>query len=210
MNKASFTSILFLLLSNHLSAQHTATIDIKTENFTVSNRQVSFTDATAHLNGGSNAGFLWLNNSNFTNGTIELDIKGKNDPGRSFVGVAFHGKDDQTYDAIYFRPFNFKNPDRKNHSVQYISIPDNDWPMLRERSPGKYENQLNPVPEPVDDWFHVKIEVNYPKVKVYVNGSDKPVLEIDQISATKEGKIGFWVGNGSEGWFRNLKITNRN
>jgi len=43
----------------------------------------------------------------FSNGTIELDIRGKDLFQQSFVGIAFHGVDNETYDGIYFRPFNF-------------------------------------------------------------------------------------------------------
>ena len=48
----------------------------------------------------------------FSNGTIEFDVKGKDVQGASFVGVAFHGVDGKTYDGIYFRPFNFKTDDQ--------------------------------------------------------------------------------------------------
>jgi len=43
------------------------------------------------------------------------------------VGIAFHGSDNKTLDAIYFRPFNFQSTDpvRKIHAVQYVSHPDN-------------------------------------------------------------------------------------
>ncbi len=44
----------------------------------------------------------------FRNGTIECDIREKDVQGQSFVGITFHGVDSTTYDAIYFRPFNFK------------------------------------------------------------------------------------------------------
>ncbi len=101
------------------------------------------------------------------------------------------------------------NPERNRHSVQYISMPDNDWSTLRGAFPGKYENTINPVPQPVDDWFNAKIVVNYPMVRVYVNGSEKPTLEIDQISDRKQGKVGLWVGNESEGWFRNIVLTSK-
>lgn len=203
---------LFILASAfiHLSvlvsiAQRTSTV-MTSENSTVYNREVVFENGIAHLNSDDHDGILWLTDYDFKNGTIELEIKGKNALGQSFVGLAFHGKDNQTYDAVYFRPFNFKNPDRKTHAIQYISMPKYDWSTLRETFPGKYENEMKPVPEDVEDWFRVKVEVLHPHIKVYVNGSDEPALEVDQISETKQGKIGFWVGNSSEGWFRNLKI----
>jgi Domain of Unknown Function (DUF1080) len=200
-------TLLALMVNGLLHAQQPTVPKIDPANFTVAGRQVSYAGEVAHLNAKEGVGFLWLNNFTFTNGTIELEIKGKNAPGKSFVGVAFHGVNNETYDAVYFRPFNFKNPERKAHAIQYISIPNYDWPTLREKHPGKYENTINPVPDNVEDWFHARIVVNYPHVKVYVDGSAQPTLEVDQLSSTKLGNLGFWVGNGSEGWFRNLKIT---
>lgn len=202
--------ILFFLSSGFLNAQNRVNPEISPENYTVFNREVVYEQGTIHLNAKADAGLLWLNNANFKNGTIELDIKGKNAPGQSFVGVAFHGRDNEAFDAVYFRPFNFKNPERNSHAIQYISMPNNDWSTLRKAFPGKYENTINPVPEKEDDWFHVKIEVNYPQLKVYVNGSGEPTLEVEQISDTKQGKVGLWVGNGSEGWFKNIKVKAHN
>ncbi len=34
-------------------------------------------------------------------------MRGKNVFQKSFIGIAFHGQDDKTYDAVYCRPFNF-------------------------------------------------------------------------------------------------------
>lgn len=189
-----------------LQAQVVHKIGVSTDNSKVFNREASFDDNVIHLDARENAGMLWLKDSNFENGSIELDIKGTNTPGRSFVGLLFHGLDDETYDAIYFRPFNFRNPQKSSNSVQYISLPDHDWSILRKNSPGKYENTMNPVPESEDAWFHVRIEIDHPKVKVFINGSSVPTLEVDQLSKFKEGLLGFWVGHNSEGWFKNLEI----
>lgn len=204
-----FTLIIVSFCGSMYAQSTNQTAEANPENWTVYNREVSFDKEVIHLNAQANDGILWLNGSNFENGTIELDIKGKNAPGQSFVGVAFHGLDNSTFDGVYFRPFNFQNPERNAHSVQYISMPDNDWSTLRNAFPGKYENIIHPVPEPVDDWFHAQIVINYPEVKVYVNGSSEPTLEIEQISDSKQGKVGLWVGNGSEGWFKNLKVTSK-
>ena len=163
-------------------------------------------DGSVRLNGKSGDGLLWIQEPDFSDGIIECDIKGQDIPGRSFVGLAFHGVNDSIYDAVYFRPFNFKNEERSGHSVQYISHPENTWYSLRESHPGKYENRLDPVPEP-EAWLHVKIEINHPAVNVYVNDSEIPSLSVNQLSRRKHGWIGFWVGNNSEGSFRNLKIV---
>ncbi len=198
-----------LFVSPFLQAQvQTLVPDLTDRNsWLVHNREAQF-GPEVQLNAQAGDGILWLNDFEFSNGTIELDIKGKNDPGKSFVGLAFHGQDNETYDAIYFRPFNFKNPDRNGYSVQYISHPEHTWNTLREQYPEQYENPVQPVPDP-DNWFHATIMVNYPSVKVYVNGNRQTSLEIEQLSNRKSGKIGFWVGNNSAGSFRNLKIHHK-
>ena len=169
------------------------------------NREVII-DSCVFLNSKPGDGVLYLKGTEFKNGTIELDIKGENNPGQSFVGLAFHGANDSTFDAVYFRPFNFKNPQRSSHSVQYISMPQHDWYNLRSEHPGEYENTIVPAPDP-ENWFHATIVVNYPAIQVFVNNSDTPSLTVDQISPQQKGWIGFWVGNNSKGWFKNLKIV---
>jgi hypothetical protein len=153
-------------------------------------------------------GMAWLNDVEFSNGSIELDIRGKDVLQQSFVGVAFHGVDNKTLDAIYFRPFNFQSTDsvRKIHSVQYISHPDNSWQILRNKFNGKYEKAVIPSPNG-NEWFHAKIIIKYPQVTVFVNGNVEPCLSIEKLNNRKTGKIGLWVGNNSDGDFANLQIT---
>jgi len=151
---------------------------------------------------------LWLKNFNFNNGTVELDIKGKDLRGESFVGIAFHASDDQHYAAVYFRPFNFRDPERKGRSVQYVDIPGHDWDALRERNPGKYENEVNPVPDP-NDWFHARIVIKFPEIRVFLNDSNEPSLIVQEINKRGEGKFGLWI-DGKEGWFKNVVLSATN
>lgn len=162
------------------------------------------------LDARANAGFAWLVGSNFDEGTIELDLRGRDIQQQSFVGIAFRGVDDTTYDSVYFRPFNFKaaEPMRRARAVQYISCPDFDWPKLRADHPGKYEATVNPVPDP-NGWFHARIVVADRKVSVFVNDATEPSLVITELTDRRGGRLGLWVGNGSAGDFANLKITPR-
>jgi 3-keto-disaccharide hydrolase len=153
-------------------------------------------------------GVAYLEGVEFSNGTIEFDVKGKDVQQQSFVGVAFHGLDEKTYDAIYFRPFNFKaeDPARRLRAVQYIAHPTYTWQKLREEHPGKYEQPISPVPDP-NDWFHVRVVVASPKVSVFVNDAKEPSLVVNQLSDRKKGLVGLWVGNTSGGDFSNFKIV---
>ncbi|TWR28142.1 hypothetical protein FPZ42_02700 [Mucilaginibacter achroorhodeus] len=188
-----------------------AQVKPKASDFTVVNRQLNIKDdGTVQVNGVDNAGFVWLNNRRFTYGTIEFDVKGNDKLQGSFVGVAFHGLNDSTYESIYFRPFNFKADDaiRRSHGVQYIAPPLFDWPILREKYPNKYELAVTPAPDP-NGWFHAKIDVMADKVSVYVNNSATPALVITPLTHTGGTKIAYWVGFGSPGDWKNLKITDK-
>ena len=96
------------------------------------------------LNAFPDDGFAWIRDQAFSEGVIEFDMKGANEPGASFIGIAFHGEDDRTYEGIYFRPFNFvaDTPAGRSHMVQYHSLPDHSWRTLRGEHPGKYEAEL--------------------------------------------------------------------
>lgn len=143
----------------------------------------------------------------FADGTIEFDVRGKDVVQQSFVGVAFHGAG-EAYEAVYFRPFNFRagDPERQSHSLQYVSHPAYTWDRLRSEHPGQYEKAITPAPDP-NGWVHARIVVAYPKISVYVNGAVEPSLVVDQISDHKTGWVGLWVGNGSGGDFANLKVS---
>jgi hypothetical protein len=150
--------------------------------------------------------FIWLDDFKFTNGIIEFDAKGKSSPPQSsFVGIAFRVVDEKTYDAIYFRPFNFRsqNPVNKSHAVQYTSHPEWTWDRLRNDHNGEYEKGIEPAPNG-DDWFHAKIVIQNPEIKVYVNNANDPSLVVKELSDRKDGSVGLWC-NGF-GIIANLKI----
>jgi hypothetical protein len=105
-----------------------------------------------HMTEAHGSGIVWIEGSDFAQGTIEVDIRGRDVFQQSFVGVAFHGKDDKTYEGVYLRPFNFRaqDPVRHKHAVQYISMPEHDWPVLREKFPDEFERAVDPSIGPTD------------------------------------------------------------
>jgi len=153
-------------------------------------------------------GFVWLEGSRFEEGAIEFDVRGKDVFQRSFVGVAFHAADDQTFEAVYFRPFNFKPADtsRAGRAVQYVSHPEFTWQKLRAEKPGQYEGAVHPVPDP-NGWFHVRIVIASAKISIYLDGSPEPCLTVGTLSSRRDGMVGLMVGNGSGGDFANFKIA---
>jgi hypothetical protein len=159
------------------------------------------------LDARSGDGGAWWPDVQFGDGVIELDMRGKDAPQQSFVGVAFHGDDQQGFDAVYFRPFNFAAATAiaRSHSVQYVSHPTYTWDKLRAEHPDVYEAAIPRPPDP-NAWFHVRLDIRFPSVRVFVNDLEPPVLEVKQISARKTGWVGVWVGNNSDGAFANFVV----
>lgn len=197
-----------LLRSESLTPDLSAALDSRT--WRVHNRTASAIPDRPNairLNAQPNDGATWLADSDFHEGTIEIELRGQDVPQQSFVGIAFRGASDETYDAIYFRPFNFKAPDpRRARAVQYVSMPQFPWQKLREAHPGKYEAAIAPVPDP-SGWFRVRIVLENGKVSVFVNDATSPCLVVDELSSRRGGQIGLWVGNNSPGDFASLKLT---
>ena len=151
----------------------------------------------------------------FENGTIEAEISGEpassaGQGARGFVGIAFRIADDPTkYDAFYLRPTNGRADDqvRRNHSTQYISHPAWTWNRLRQEEPKKYESYVDLVP---GEWTRVRIEVEGVKARLYVHGNAQPTLIVnDMKQGVSKGQVGLWIGPGTIGHFRNIKVTKK-
>lgn len=151
-------------------------------------------------------GLAWIDGIEFKTGVIELDLKGQDVYQHSFLGIAFHGDNDSSFEAIYFRPFQFRTSDsvRRKRAVQYISLPENTWSKLRETQSGKFENQVVPAPDP-NDWFHARFIITETEARVYVNDTPEPCL-IVPLLGSKSGKIGLYTADRSGGSFANLRI----
>jgi hypothetical protein len=161
-----------------------------------------------HVSEKPGPGVVWIEGSDFAEGTIELDVRGRDVLQQSFLGVAFHRKDDNTYEAVYLRPFNFRaaDPERHQHAVQYIAAPDYDWPRLRKEFPEEFENPVDPSVAPTE-WVPLRVVVKGRTIQVYVGAVRSPTLEVRKLGSADRGAIGLWVGNNSDGDFANLRIT---
>jgi len=162
----------------------------------------------ARLDARAGDGGALLDGVQVGDGVIEVDLRGKDVAQQSFLGIAFHVVDWTTYDAVYFRPFNFRaaGVESRSHSVQYVSHPVNTWQKLRTERPGQFEKAIEPPPDP-NGWFHARIVLANSKVEVYVNNAATPSLVVDDLGKHKNGGVALWAGNGSDGAFASLTIT---
>ena len=159
-------------------------------------------------------GFALLRGTDFQDGTIEADIALKitTPPGvrmPGFVGIAFRARPDASrYELFYLRPGNSHSDDQamRNHSVQYTSEPNFDWYKLRRQWPWVYESHAELQPE---TWTKVRIEVAGRSAKLYVNGSEQPILVVDGLKGEDlRGGVALWGYEGEEAYFSNVRVTN--
>ena len=161
-----------------------------------------------HVNKKAEPGIVWLEGSDFAEGTIEVDVRVRDVFQQSFVGIAFHGQNDNVYEALYVRPFNFRavDPVRHEHAVQYMALPDYDWPRLRQQFPDEFESSIDPSIVPTD-WVHLRITVKGKTIQAYVGPVPSPTLQVRKLGQHDRGMIGLWTGNGSDGDFAHLRIA---
>ena len=159
-----------------------------------------------------------LTETDFTNGTIEVDVSGARREGYSkaedvsgfkgIVGVSFRVHGDSA-ERFYIRPENSRlnNQLFRNRSTQYESDPDYSWQRLRQESPGEYESYVDVEP---GAWTRLRIEVDGTKARLYVNGAPQPCLVVNDLKlGESRGKIALWARISTEAYFSNLRVDSR-
>ena len=158
--------------------------------------------------------FVKIKGVNFKNGVIEVKVlsrllKNAPDFARGFIGVAFRISDSNTkFESIYLRPVNARIDDqvRRNHSVQYYSYPDYKFDRLTKDSPERYESYADME---MNKWITITIEVKNAQAKLFINKNQQPSLIVNDLKHGPDtsGSIALWVETGTEGYFKDLKIT---
>lgn len=188
-------------------------VNVKAESVTFKGRKALRVSDAAPAGAGDEGRLVVLPTTDFQDGIIEVDLAGEPGPGagegaRGFVGVAFRIAPDQSrFECIYLRPTNGRAEDqvRRNHSVQYISVPGFPWPRMRKEFPEKYETYVDLLPA---EWTRVKIEVRGEKARLFVNGVEQPTLIVNDLKqGQSRGAIALWIGTGTVAHFANLRVS---
>lgn len=158
-------------------------------------------------------GLVVIEGLNFSNGVIEAEIAGALAPGageeaRGFVGIAFRVQENlDAYDAFYLRPTNgrVEDQERRNRSVQYISLPEWPWHRLRRETPGRYESYVDLVP---GAWTKIRIEVRGEQARLFVHDNEQPTMIVKDVKSGAGGRggVALWLEPGTVAHFRNLTV----
>ena len=137
----------------------------------------------------------------FSEGIIEFDVAPLDES--QFIAVIFRRGTFRNYENIYLRP----SQSGKYQALQYA-------PAINASSTWQlYPEFTRAIDLPRNKWTHVKIEVQNGGLKVFINKSEKPILEVARMRGTlKKGTVGFWSrvsDRKSESWsaaFSNVSI----
>lgn len=157
-----------------------------------------------------------LKNSDFENGTIEVKVLSriqKDTPYRhswGFIGLAFRiNSDNSAFESMYIRPKvgRSTNPVVRNQAIQYYSYPNYKMDNIGRSPGGPFEASADIG---LNEWITLRIEVEGQQASLFVNDEKESSLTIKQLKGNlKSGAIGLWVDIGTEGYFKDLRITNR-
>ena len=61
----------------------------------------------------------------------------------------------------------------------------------------------------LNEWITMRIEVKDAKAKLFLNNLKQPSLIVNdlKLGAETAGSIGLWVGNWTEGYFKDLMVV---
>ncbi|MEW6659461.1 MAG: type II toxin-antitoxin system HicB family antitoxin [Thermodesulfobacteriota bacterium] len=133
----------------------------------------------------------------FHNGSIECDVAAAlatdaPDYARGFIGIGLRIDSKLNFEGIYLRPANSRVDDqvRRNHSIQYFSLPGYDFARFRKESPERYESYADMG---LGEWIHMKIEVRQNKARLYVNGMKQPSFVVNDLKLGPGQRGGSWI-----------------
>ncbi len=150
---------------------------------------------------GRSDAYVYLADVELQDGTIELDIA--TEP-RSMPGIGFRGRDDgNRYDKIMFARWRGASQDETEVVEQVVvTRRSGTLGLLRVRIP--VPDGVGEKPD-LHEWFHVKVAFRGKEVKVYLNGSEDPCVELGSMfDDVGKGTLGVC---GTDFYFANFRYT---
>src|SRR6188768_3114370 len=91
-------------------------------------------------------------------------------------------------------------------STLFRTYRDYGFDRLRKEAEGVYESYADMG---LNEWITMRIEVKGKQARLFLNDNKQPSLIVNDLKLgdNVSGAIGLWVDGGTEGYFKDLKIT---
>lgn len=191
--KPGFT--LLIISFFYFSSFSQTLIDFDSEQFQiVKGKTMEHLERTAFMGTG------YITDAEFENGIIEFDlaVNGK----RSYPGIYFRVQSQEDYEHFYVRPHRSGlYPD----ALQYCPTTNGigSWQLFNGNG---YTSATEKFP--MNEWFHVRIEVLGTRAKVFIGDNNQPSLEIFELyHGNSKGSISLNCPANGSAFFSNLSYT---
>ncbi|MEM7382151.1 MAG: hypothetical protein AAF361_13270 [Bacteroidota bacterium] len=135
-----------------------------------------------------------LKNGNYRNFRVEMDVAGE-----VMAGLCFHLADNNNYQFIYFRP----GLGGTREAIQYIPIYNGALSWVFYNYP-KYEKtaEIKSL-----EWIHAAFEVRGNQLKVFVDGSEEPQMQVSLFEINGNGGNFMLRSLFGTSYFANITVT---
>ncbi len=146
------------------------TVDFGSNRWTITAGKVQ-----EHLGRQAFQGTAFLNDVQFGDGTIEVDVAVVSDRARSYPGLLFRVTPGQNWERFYIRPHRqMLYADTLQYVPAYNGV--DSWQLYS--GPGYTAGAAIPV----NAWFRVRIEISGDRARVFIGDSTDPALSIPRLS----------------------------
>lgn len=185
-------SLLWVLLLTSICRADADFVDFESDRWTPVNAEVS-----QHLGRKCLAGIAYLEDVEFDDGIIEVDIAANGT--RSYPGVIFRKQSEGNYERFYIRPHRAGlYPDALQYTPGFNGI--DGWQLYN--GPG-YTSGAN---IPTDQWVHLKVEISGKQARVYLEDMEQPALVITDLKhGVSRGSIGVFGPRDGSSYFSNFR-----
>jgi len=184
MRKISFLLSITCLIATEIVAQEQVLAPFDSSSWNVDNAEFIHTKFQGKESILLTRGTFFLEDVEFLNGTIEVDINFANR--RNFPGVRFRIQDKGNYENFYVRPHQSGKPDANQYTPVFNGTAG--WQLYHG------EDWSFPITYDFDTWHHIKIVVSGGKADIYFDDMERAAVKVDLLREIAAGKLGVSSG----------------
>ncbi|HTT67861.1 MAG TPA: hypothetical protein VMF70_07530 [Gemmatimonadales bacterium] len=146
-----------------------------------------------------NRGVALARNASLDNGTIELDMAAT--PSTTFLGAAFRAAAPRFSNVVFVRPGASGSQEAVQYGPAFNGV-GTAWQVYH----GEGANAVAVIPR--ERWVHLRIELDGPVARVYVDTATAPTLVVPRLAASGGNGLGVWAGAFGRGaYFSNIRYA---
>ncbi|HEY8258229.1 MAG TPA: hypothetical protein VIG08_11305 [Gemmatimonadales bacterium] len=196
--RAGMAGILFTGLTPAMGAGQTENVALTTDSWTATDsvRSLSYLGRPSLY---INRGVALARGASMENGTLELDVAASDTT--NFLGVAFRAANPRFSNVLFLRPGASGTEEAIQYGPAFNSL-GVAWQVYH----GEGANAVADIPR--NRWVHLRIELDGPVARLYLDTATTPTLVVPRVVASGGAGLGVWTGAFGRGaYFSNIRYS---